>query len=75
LNYIDYEIYYIGVIFIDNNSRNTRHFYCVSIQTQVIHVYIIVVGAVLLAVNQFQDHKLAGNPLLELNTPLCIARC
>jgi len=60
-------------IFIDNNSRNTRHFYCVSIQTQVIHIYIIVVGAVLHAVDEFHDEELAAYSLFEADTPLGVA--
>jgi hypothetical protein len=44
-----------------------------SIQRQVIHIYIIVVGAVLLAVQKFHDYILARQALVEADAPLSVA--
>lgn len=44
-----------------------------SIQRQVIHIYIIVVGAVLLAVQKFHDYILAREALVEADAPLSVA--
>lgn len=45
-----------------------------SIQRQVIHIYIIVVGAVLLAVQKFHDYILACEALVEADAPLSVTR-
>lgn len=44
------------------------------IQTQIVHIYIIVVWAVLLTVDEFHDHELACEALVEADGPFGVAR-
>jgi len=46
----------------------------VPIQTEIIHIHIVIVSAVLYAVDQFEDHKFARETLLKFHSPIYEAR-
>lgn len=79
LAFLNYKKY--NLIIKDNNSTLRRcnilytgHLHGMSIQRKVIHVYIIVVGAVLLTVYKFHDYILASKALFEFDSPFSVAR-
>lgn len=44
------------------------------IEAEIVHVHIVVIGAVLYAVDHLQDHEFAGEALFEFHTPIYKAR-